>query len=339
MERSLIPPRKILIIRPDRLGDLILSFPVARTLKANFPSCEIIYLISPYNLGLATMVDYVDGWMLDFIDENRKRSSRKLSMEMKSGSFDCLIELKPSWRTAVAGFLSGVKMRIGTSRRLYSVFYNHRISIHRKSSGFHQTDLELKHLEPFGISEYAMNPILHVADKGLDEARKLLDTVDGPYIVIHPGSGGSAPNWPMKHYRRLAVLIKENLDLEVVITDRNPLIPGFENCVKLGGKTDLISLAGIISGARAFISGSTGPLHMADALGTRCLSFFSNRSDIGPARWGPRRNIGYVLTSPDVCRCLDLENCHCLEQVSPEDALAKLKTLLNENISAEVNRN
>ena len=63
MEKSLNPPRKILIIRPDRLGDLILSLPVARTLKKNFPSCEIVYLISPHNLDLADMVDYVDGWL------------------------------------------------------------------------------------------------------------------------------------------------------------------------------------------------------------------------------------------------------------------------------------
>ena len=331
------PPRKILIIRPDRLGDLILSLPVARTLKKNFPSCEIVYLISPHNLDLADMVDYVDGWMPDSDNNNHRLPVRILARKIKSGKFDCLIELKPSWRTAVAGILSGVRMRIGTSRRLYSVFYNHKISIHRRSSGFHQTDLELRHLEPFGIKEYLTNPTLRVVDKGFNEARKLLDMVDRPYIVIHPGSGGSAPNWPMKHYRKLAVLIKEILDFEVVITDKNPPNPKFDNCVNLGGKTDLITLAGIISGARAFICGSTGPLHMADALGTRCLSFFANRSDIGPERWGPRRNLDFVLTSPDVCECHNLRNCYCIENVSPEDALAKLETLLNEDISAEVN--
>ena len=96
----MIPPAKILIIRPDRLGDLILSLPVAETLKKNFAETEIHYLVSPYTAPIAPMVKYVDGW---FVDGNgNSLSCSTLAKKIKLAGYDCLIELKPSWRTAAA---------------------------------------------------------------------------------------------------------------------------------------------------------------------------------------------------------------------------------------------
>jgi heptosyltransferase-2 len=325
----LISPRKILIIRPDRLGDLILSLPVAESVKRNLPGTEIHYLAAPYTVPIAPMADYVDGWLIDENSRDGRLSLVELSKRIKSGKFDCLIELKPSWRTSAAGFFSGVKIRIGTSRRFYSFFYSHRLSVHRKESGYHQTDLELAHLRIFDFRELIEKPYLRETSDGLEKAKDLFDIDQRPFAIIHPGSGGSAPNWPLEHYRKLAVLIKENLDLEVVITNHMAGLKGFDGCVDLGGKTDLESLAGLISRAEVFISGSTGPLHLADALGVKCLSFFVDRPDIGPARWGPPHNMDNVIVPAEKCRCADLRQCSCLEKVQPEEAFSRLKNLLN----------
>ena len=108
-------PGKILIIRPDRLGDLILSLPVAETLKKNLPETKIHYLVSPYTSAIAPMVDYVDHWMIDKDADGRNMPVWDLSRKIKQQGFDCLIELKPSWRTSMAGYLSGVKARRKTS--------------------------------------------------------------------------------------------------------------------------------------------------------------------------------------------------------------------------------
>jgi heptosyltransferase-3 len=333
-----IVPDKILIIRPDRLGDLILSLPVAETLRKYRPKAEIYYLISKNNALLAPLVDYVDEWMNDD-DGGRRLSFIKLAKKIKQGGYDCIIELEPSWRTAIAGLLSGVRLRIGTSRRFYSIFYSRRVSVHRRSSGHHQIDLELRHLQPLGIENYATNPNINSTENGIAGAKRLLGSAGNSYIVIHPGSRGSAPNWPLEYYRRLAELIKKNLDYEVVITDSHPSPPGFDGCLDLGGKTDLETLAAVLSGADLFVSGSTGPLHMADALGTLCLSFFVDRSDIGPRRWGPRRNMNHVVTPSEPCRCGDLAKCRCLEQISPEYTFEKVKRLLRKDKTTGVKGN
>jgi heptosyltransferase-2 len=170
----MISPQKILLIRPDRLGDLILSLPVAESLKKNIPGCEVNYIASPYAGGIAPMVGYVDGWIPDGDYNGRRLSTTQLARKIRAGGYDCLIELKPSWRTAAAGFLSGVKLRIGTSRRLYSLFYSERVRVHRKASGFHQIDLELMHLKPLNIMDYIVEPHLQVTENGLARADRVL---------------------------------------------------------------------------------------------------------------------------------------------------------------------
>jgi heptosyltransferase-2 len=334
----MISPRKILIVRPDRLGDLILSLPVAETLKKNFVETEIHYLASAYTAPIAPLVKYVNGWLIDDNGGGKRLSSSSLARKIKDARYDCIIELKPSWRTAAAGYFSGVKLRIGTSRRFYSFFYSDRIPVHRKSSGYHQTDLELKHLKSFDLKRNLTKPGINITEKGLAKADKLLGMDRRHFVVIHPGSGGSAPNWPVEHYRELAVLIKESLKYEVVITDRGPELQGFDGCVDLRGNTDLETLAGVLSKAEVFVSGSTGPLHLADALGVPCMSFFLSRSDIGPGRWGPRRNMGNVLVPPVPCDCTDLHNCRCLERISPRMALDKMMSILKITKTDGVNK-
>ncbi len=320
-------PQKILIIRPDRLGDLILSLPVAQVLKDEFPDCHISYLAAPGPASIAPLTCFVDNWVIDKGQNGRMRLPELTSAIRKSG-YDHLIELKPSWRTASAGLLAGVPVRIGTGRRLYSFCYNKRIDLHRRGSGRHQGDLELAMLQPLGIEVSGVMPTLAIPENMKKEAGQLVGDGIKEYIVIHPGSGGSAPNWSTNRYKELAGLISN--EIPVVITGLELNADEFDGCLNLSGKTDLAQLAGVISGCRIFISGSTGPLHMADALGAKCVSLFSNHPDVGPSRWGPRRNMENVLV-PDgpACNQNDLSKCLCLEQITPDQAFNRVKMVLN----------
>ncbi len=321
-------PKRILLVRPDRLGDLILSLPTAEVLKTEIPGVEVFYMSSRYASEISAMVDYVDGWMIDDGNDGRRSSLFGLVGNIERGGFDCLIELKPSWRTAAAGFLARVPVRIGTSRRAYSLFYNRRVNVPRKSSGSHQTDLELAHLKPLGIDGTGLNPRLKATSGGLARAASLVGSKYKSYIVMHPGSGGSSPNWPRENYVSLAASIAANTGFKVVITNHDKNIGEFENCLNLGGRTDLETLAGVLHGAKLFVSGSTGPLHLADALGTPCISFFPNREDIGAVRWGPRRNMSGVLTPSQLCRCGGPGSCRCLERISAAEAFNKISGVL-----------
>jgi heptosyltransferase-3 len=322
-------PERILIIRPDGLGDLILSLPVAQTLKENFPDCRIAYLVSSRASGVRPLAGYVDDWIADNSGESRL-SVFGLARLIKNNRYDTIIELMPSWRTAMAGLLSGADVRIGTSRRFYSFLYNRRVSVHRRGSGHHQTDLDLRLLRPLGIEASVKLLRLNITDRGRRAADALLHPIENSYIVIHPGSAGSAPNWPVKNYRRLAEIVLSKTDHSVVVTGGNDGPIGFDGCLNIAGKTDIETLAAVLKGARLFVSGSTGPLHLADAVGTRCVSFFSNRPDIGPKRWGPRRNMDGILVPEKPCHCGRAGSCNCLESITPPAAFNKVESRLNE---------
>jgi ADP-heptose:LPS heptosyltransferase len=325
----LIAGRKILLIRPDHLGDVILSLPVAEALKNYWPDSRVYYFSAPGPANLQGMIDYVDGWIIDETSRGSKLSLFQLAKIFRMGGFDILVELKPSWRTAVAGFLSGSPIRIGTSRRFYSIFYNRYVNLHRRASGRHQTDLDLAMLKPLGINNAGMLPSLQLGEICREKAKTLLTGVTNPYIVIHPGGGGSTTNWPLENYRQLAKMILQRTEYAVIITGYNDKIGEFENCLNLNGKTDIESLAGVLAGASLFISVGTGPLHLADALGTRCMAFFTNRAGIEPERWGPRRNMENILVSPNkTCRCADSRSCRCLEQISSESAFNRVESIL-----------
>lgn len=320
-------PRKILLVRPDGLGDLILSLPVARTLKDSFPGCEVHYLAAAGVVGIRPLVSYVDDWLADDGAGGSGISLPQLVQKIRTADYSHIIELKPSWRTALAGFIAGTKNRIGTSRRLYSPFFNRAISVNRRGSGFHQTDLELRLLEPLGLEVQELLPTLEVTGNARQMAAELLGLADKEYIVIHPGSSGSAPNWPVENYQKLAELILVGTDYDVVITGHNRANDGFPGCLDIGGRTDIETLAGVVKSASLFVSGSTGPLHLADALDVRCVSFFLDRPDIGPVRWGPRRNIDNIMMPADACHCRDLKNCGCLERISPFTAFKKIEEI------------
>ncbi|HBZ01716.1 MAG TPA: hypothetical protein DEO84_10400 [candidate division Zixibacteria bacterium] len=322
-------PKNIIIIRPDHLGDLILSLPVAKAIKEKFPDSHITYFAAPGPAAIAPMVSYIDEWLLDGNSGQRLRIDELVRL-LRQGEFDTLIELKSSWRTAAAGFFAGISNRIGTGRRLYSFFYNRRVNLRRRGTGQHQTDLDLVMLKPLGIDVSGLLPSVTLPENLKYAAGRLVAGSIKGYIVIHPGSMGSAPNWPVDYYRELAKLILRETDFKVVITGLETDLGDFKGCLNLCNKTNLGELAGILRGAKLLISGGTGPLHLADALGTRSLAFFPRHANIDERRWGPRRHPeGIMLPSGDNCRSSSLKRCTCLKQISPEAAFERMKEVLN----------
>jgi heptosyltransferase III len=322
-------PSKIILIRPDRLGDVVLSLPVAKALKDNFPACKVYYLAARGPAGIKNLANYIDGWIIDSKSSDERLGVFELSQLFHEEQFDCLIELKASWRTAEAGFISAIPMRIGTSRRFYSFFYNTHVNLHRRGSGRHQTDLDLSMLQPLGLEIAGLMPELKTTTEFKAKAKALAGGENKNYIVIHPGSSGSAPNWPKENYIELARMILKSKAYKVVITGTEEPAQDFDGCTDLRSQTGLDELSGVCSSASLFISGSTGTLHFADALGVKCLSFFVDNNDIGPARWGPRRNLNNVIAPPGgPCKCSNLAACRCLETITPQSAFNKIESIL-----------
>lgn len=291
---------RVLLCRTDAVGDLILTLPVARSLKVTHSGLQITLLAARYTAPLLAGESYLDNVIaissrsLDNLNE-----VNALARDLQRMKFDAAVLFYPRLSLALALYLAKIPVRIGTSRRAYSIFFNRRIKLYRKDSGKHELDLNYELVEHEYGNLKRLEPMLTVLPDESKSADHLLaqsgvSKVE-PFVLIHPLSHGSAPNWPIERYVELASKIALN-GRRVVVTgsalEANDISAHFsrlgEKIVNLAGKTDLPQLKGMIKRAQAVVSGSTGPIHIAGAVGTFAVGIYPPESTLSPVRWGPR---------------------------------------------------
>ncbi len=314
--------KKFLIIRPDRIGDLVLTLPMASLLKNLWPKLEIHYLVSDYAAPVIRYSPHVDDYLLYTGPDGNPLALSELVSSIEKNDYDAAVFAKPNWRSALAVYLAGVKVRIGTSRRPYSFLFNVRESITRRNSNMHEVDLNLMLLRPLGftLQPCLMDPELRVPPTGQTSPFTL--NLPEKYAVIHIGSKGSAPNWPKSRYLGLAEALTAKLP--VVLTGQEEISICSDKIINMIGKTSLDQLIVLIEKAKLFVSGSTGPMHLAAAMGKNVLAFFPDHPRLGPQRWGPRGGQARIL-QPDKqkghkCRIMNNGSCECFDPITVEMA-------------------
>jgi ADP-heptose:LPS heptosyltransferase len=175
--------------------------------------------------------------------------------------------------------------------------------------------------------------------KEIDFARRVLSQagVGERFVVVHPGSGGSAESWPFDRFVRLYRELKST-GLEVVISGSDQegvMIDAI--CRELGvtvtkitGDTDLRTLAGVLSLATVVVANSTGPLHLATAVGTSVVGLYPSKRVMSPVRWGPLgKNHRVIQPLNDKCECPP-KQCTCMETIPIELVAHEVESLFTE---------
>ena len=334
--------KKIVVFRTDRLGDLILSLPVVEAIKAALPAATIDLFVNPYTAPLAGLQRHVSGVVPDVYPG--LRGLRALTRFLRSQRYDLAIHLFPVSRLALATFRAGVPVRAGTIYRSFSFLFNRRIRLRRWEAGMHERDLNLNLIEGIGIPVGQVSAGLEIPNRFREEVVHLLaargiDPEGQGFVVIHPGSGESSLNWPAEHFGELGKAILER-GIPVVLTgsdEDRPVVDRVKATMgeagsDLCGQLDLEHLAALLWVASLVVSNSTGPLHLADALGTKVIGLYSPYLAAAPHRWGPYGQPENVLV-PDgmACRHCSREKCehyNCLATILPEAVLARAMELL-----------
>src|ERR1035437_579564 len=328
----MIKPQNLLIVRTDRIGDVVLSLPLAELVKKHYPECRITFLLKDYTKSLAAGHPFIDD-ILILKEKNNKISLINNIRQIKKNSYDAVIVVYPTFITSLIIFLSGIHKRIGTGYRWYSLLFNYKVYEHRKNALRHELEYNVNLLRYFGIEEN-VNPAnvsfnLQIAP-GNDERVKTILKVKGidlkkPVIIIHPGSGGSAVDLPLNKLKELIELIYNNLSAEILISGtksemdlcHNLFIPG--KTKNFAGLFDLAELKALINCSDIFIANSTGPLHIAAALGKYVIGFYPKIPQCSPKRWGP-----YSVKSKVFTPNLDCSNC-TREQCERLDCMSTIK--------------
>lgn len=336
--------REIVLFRTDRIGDVILSLPVATALKEAIPDCRITFVVRRYTQPVVELSPHVDRIVSieSFTTESGRLRFMDFISNLRTARFQAAIHLFPRPAQAAATFLGGIPLRLGSGYRWYSVLFNRRIYEHRKTAEHHEVEYNLHLLRLIGIDVAQPEFALQETGAARESIFRLLAELgvqpEQPLVLLHPGSGGSAREWPLASFSALAGKLITDVGAQVLITGNaaeQPLARRIvqENGMKphsLAGRLTLQELFSLQRRADIFVSNSTGPLHLAVAAGTEVVAFYPPIRPCRCERWGPYGRRSDVLMSQETecTRCLHLrqgEACACMAAISVQQAYTKVR--------------
>lgn len=298
--------KKILITRTDKLGDVILTLPLIAETRRLFPDSEIHFLVKKYVKELVENYRPVN----KVITLEDAETGSSIKSFLKKEKYDIVINVFPRFGLARDFFLAGIKTRIGTGYRWFSFLYNKKLFEHRKYAKKHESEYNIDLLKTIS------DKVIHnrkfyfeysEVEKVNLEKKLNLDLKDG-YIIIHPGSRGSAKDWPQENFRNyIDTFLNEFKGIKVFLTGvkeeenilneiTNSLPEENKNRVSsLAGKLNLRELMILIDNSKLFISNSTGPIHIAGALNKNIIGFYPNQIPMNETRWRPLSDNAVIL--------------------------------------------
>ena len=334
--------KRVLFVRIDRIGDMVLSTPVFKSLKAANPLLEITILASSGNSPLLVNNPNVDH-MISYNPAKGLQSLLSVIGKLRNNKFDLAIDPYDNYRltSALIVFLSGAKWRVGYSCYGREIFFN--IKVERPPDDTHFIDVVLNSIEPLGIATKDRVPEIFITKDEEKKGREWLAQTgieNKPIVGIHPGAYYESQRWPTEYYADFIVRLRENRDFEAILFG-GPSDSSVINHIKsrLNGKIpicedkDLRRVLALISECKLFICNNSGPLHMAAALGVPTISFMGPSQKV---RWWPAGEKHIVLRVDDLpCIGCNSGQCkigthNCMDQITPETVLNMVRNLLKE---------
>ena len=335
-------PRNVLIVRTDRIGDVVLSLPLARIIKDRHPACRVSYLLRGYTRDLALGHPSIDEVLVLRERNGRPDVDGNVAL-LRERAYDTAIAVYPTYRIARILRRAGIPERIGTGYRWYSLLFNRRAYQHRKEGTRHELDYNLHLLRYLGIENPDPAQVrfdLPVAPESRRRVERVLSEAGvgsaRPLVIIHPGSGGSAVDLPLSRMRELTVRLSEEIDASVVVTGLASEAAACREVAgdgmpSLAGKLDLGDLVALIDRAEVLVANSTGPIHVAAGLGKFVVGFYSRSPACSPVRWGPYTDRKAVFTPTLDCTGCTRKQCkrlRCMESIEVGEAFGAVRGAL-----------
>ncbi len=308
---------RLLVVRPDNLGDVLLAGPAMAALRAAAPRARLELLASPAGAQAATLLPEVDDTVVARVSWQQIAASAEapdteLVAELAQRRYDAAVVLtsfsQSPWPAGYALQRAGVPVRAGTSKEFGGAGLTHWVPA--PEDGLHQVDRALYVLGRLGVASSV--PVLHasVPARGRADARAALAAAGlgagAAYAVVLPGASCPARRWPADRFRTAVTQLAEQ-GLPVVVSGpaaERELVDavtadGTPGVVGLAGALDVPGLAGLLAGAAAAVTNNSGGMHLADAVGTPVVAIFAGTEDEGQFR--PRSVPAVVLRVPTEC--------------------------------------
>ncbi len=366
--------RRILIVRLDNLGDVLLATPAIHAIRRALPAAHITLLASPVGAQVAELNPDIDDVIVyqspqmdpwEKLPQDSEREQRIIA-QVKAGRFDGAIIFtsfrQSSLPQAYLCYLADIPLRLAASidgpGSLLTTRHKHPERM------MHEVERGLDLVGAIGIPPAEDELVLRVPDDRrwtADDRPTLanlpivhrLSSIVGPLIVLHPGCSMPARTYSWELYAQVADLLIEQLGATIALTggsDERTLVEKIYDAIRPENRASTLALAGrlsfaefcaLIEAADLTVTNNTGPMHMSAALQTPVVALFALTNP--PEQWRPWRVPHRLLYHEVPCRLCYKRACpyghECLRLVTPEMVVEAATELLENRQDAKNAKN
>jgi len=325
---------KILLVQTSFPGDIVLSTPVIAGIKKKYPESQLWVLTTKIGAEILSADPFLKG-IIVYDKRNSDRGFlafyRKI-IEIKSHDFQIVFSLHKSFRSSLLLWLSQIPNRVGFKKAKFSFLYQDKMD---RPIGEHDVIRNMSILglaSQFSESDFDLRLCI---PKNIDSASILEKFgISKPYAVLAPGSVWKTKMWNWKKYQELGNLLKNKLDLSVVVLgSKDDFKVSQKVCentslINVVGRTNILEFLVIIKEAKVLICNDSMPLHVASSFKTPAVAIFCATSP--SFGFGPWRNKAIVIEREGLsckpCSAHGANKCPtgtelCMTDVSAESAL------------------
>jgi ADP-heptose:LPS heptosyltransferase len=339
--------RRILVVRLDHIGDVVMSRPVIRALHKKFPHAEIDLVVTEdiaplfaFSKEIRTVIAAKHGWFVRRASFFQKWSEFwRLRGILKTTPYDLGFDLRGDVRNILLMFLAGVRYTVGYGITGGGFLLNEEVP---HSTNRHQVELNMCLLGSFHTPQDSRLLPFEYSPEGAREFWKQIGVLPPttllPRVAIHMGSGYPSKRWPFENFKALIQKIDMEALAQIVLIGtqaEKDALPDLrlnsERLIDLRGKTALQDLPVLLDVCDVFIGNDSGPAHIAAAQGLEILLLVSGTNDI--RLWHPWTDRSSHLQHEVPCSPCGLENCPveghpCVEQITVDHAYGAFLSIL-----------
>ncbi len=293
-----VAPKRILVVKLDHLGDVLLATPVFSNLRQAYPDAELHALTGAWSRvvlerhpDVNKVLEYNSPVFCRTGSPTSLRETFQLYRQLRHQRYDLLVALRSDWRIICFSLLRVAPKRLDRA----TLQVANKLGFAR-FTGTHETARNLDVLHKAGIPTSIQTTTFSVAAADEKWASDFLKTLqidrERPLIAIHPGSPIPTKRWMLDRYAELTdwlIARKRAQILFVGVEDEMPIITEIQRLmqaesINVAGKTTLTQLASILHTCNMFIGNDSGPMHLAAAVGTPTIGLYGPGD---PTRFGP----------------------------------------------------
>ena len=325
---------KFLIVRLGALGDIVHAVPAAAALRRTFPGARIDWLVDARHRGMVDLVSVVDRAVV--LERPSAAGWLDVTRRMREARYDAAIDLQGLLKSAILARASGAARVIGFSiwhlrEKSARPFYTETDRRGRLEAD-HVIVKNLRLLSALGVHDERVEfPLAAVESPALTAVRAAVE--NRPFALLNPGAAWPNKRWPAERFGEVAAFLREIRGIASFVLWgpgeeglAGAVVDASGGAARIAPRTGLPDLLALCRAASLMVSGDTGPLHIAAAVGTPIVAIFGPTD---PHRNGPWAPEDITVSRFGACGCHYERRCRrqqwCLDDVDVAELTAAIQ--------------